>query len=328
MFTADEDTELEVESLLDTGSALENGKDYYLFVCNEGDGEFTIKMSLQKDTPDGYEPENVTLIGGFHTLCADTGTGLTYVFGGEEKPHPLNGYIAGDILPASVWCLNHRPHSEPEDMVYIDLLDFWCDIYVQSGSGVNTKSVYQGAATVSRQYTDFVEDQFCVKKSLLNDEEFAAAILGSNEKTSISGRSTAGGHSDSAGRRMISVHGVEEGCGWLWQWLATTATSGGSGWTTQSGNKGDFYGECYVLLAGGGWNDGAACGSRSRNANNSRANANSNIGSQGRRHRGGRMPTLRLNTMLCRVAKSTGRIQNRGIAPLVAGRNRRDFFSK
>jgi hypothetical protein len=277
MFTAGEDTELEVESLLDTGAALANGKDYYVFVCNEGGGEFAVKASLQKDAPDGYAPENAARVGGFHTLCANAGTGLAYVFGGEEKAHPLDGYMAGDILPASVWCLNHRPHSEPEGMVYIDTLDFWCDIYMQSGSGANTKSAYQGAATVNRQYTDFVEDQFCVKKSLLNDEEFAAAMLGSNEKTAISGRSTAGGHSDSAGRRMISAYGVEEGCGWLWQWLATTAASGGSGWTTQSGNKGDFYGECYVLLAGGGWGDGAGCGSRARNANDSRANAKPKI---------------------------------------------------
>ncbi|MDR2475421.1 MAG: hypothetical protein LBD45_06145 [Bacteroidales bacterium] len=42
-----------------------------------------------------------------------------------------------------------------------------------------------------------------------------------------------------------------------------------------------------VLLAGGNWNNATNCGSRARNANNSRANANANIGGQGRRHRGG-----------------------------------------
>jgi hypothetical protein len=288
-YTASADTELDVESILDTGTALMNGKDYYVFVCKEADGAFSVKVSLEKTAPDGYAASDVKRIGGFHTLCVDAGTGMTYVFGGDTLDHPLNDYIAGDILPASVWCLNHRPHSEPEGMVYIDLLDFWCDIYLQSGSGANTKSAYQGAITRSRQYVDFVEDQFCVKKALLNDEEFAAAMLGSNEKTAVKNANEAGATSGGAGgrqstanRRMLSIYGVEEGCGSLWQFLATTGAAGGSGWTTQSGGKGDYYGGCYVLLAGGDWGNGAYCGSRARAAAIARANANANVGGRGR----------------------------------------------
>ncbi|MDR3356030.1 MAG: hypothetical protein LBO04_02470 [Spirochaetaceae bacterium] len=173
--------------------------------------------------------------------------------------------------------------------MYIPLLDFWCDIYLQSGSGANTKSAYQGAITRSRQYVDFVEDQFCVKKALLNDEEFASAMLGSNEKTAVAGASEggavtggAGGRNDTSNRRMISVYGVEEGCGSLWQWLASTCGSGSSGWTTQAGGKGDYYGACYVLLAGGDWNDGANCGSRARGASAARASASAVLGGRGR----------------------------------------------
>ena len=55
---------------------------------------------------------------------------------------------------------------------------------------------------------------------------------------------------------------------------------------------------CFVLLAGGNWNNSANCRSHARNANNSRANSNTNIGSQGR-IRGGWKPTPRLNTIPC-----------------------------
>jgi len=36
-----------------------------------------------------------------------------------------------------------------------------------------------------------------------------------------------------------------------------------------------------ALLFGGDWNNAASCGSRSRNANNARSNANANIGGRG-----------------------------------------------
>ena len=288
---ADEDTELDIAAILDTGN-LVNGKNYYLFELPRVDDARVYKASLVKTPGEGE-----TILGGFHTLCADVGAGLTYVEGGETKQHPLNGYVAGDILPYSVWSLNFRPHCEPEGMVYIPSLDIWVDIYLQSGSGANTKSEYQGALTRSRQYVDHVEDMFCVKKELLDDGEFAASMLGSNEMTNIVGSTitgkSAGGNTDTAGRRMISVYGVEDGCGLLWQWLRTTSAAGydgvfygqssaqgvepptygqitsstaGSGPFAQSGGKGSFYGVACALLAGGHYTNGAGCGSRARNA--------------------------------------------------------------
>jgi hypothetical protein len=198
-------------------------------------------------------------------------------------------------------------------MVYIPALDFWCDIYLQSGSGANTKSAYQGAITRSRQYVDFVEDQFCVNKELLDDGEFAAAMLGSNEQTAVNGASEtaatsggAGGRKDTANRRMISIYGVEEGCGSLWQWLRTTSAgglqgtiigqlettptygdivmsrAGGSGPYGQAGGKGSFWGLAGALLAGGYWHIASDCGSRSRTASHARSVANANIGGRGR----------------------------------------------
>ena len=323
IFSADADMELDVEALLDTG-ALTNGKDYYIFLCPAPQiGKAIPVISLVKTNPDGYDPEDVLLIGGFHTLCADAGSGMSYVEGDVTKSHPLNGYIAKDILPYSVWCLNHRPFSEPEGMVYIPTLDIWVDIYLQSGSGATTASVYQGAITRTRQYVDHVEDMFCVKKELLDDGEFAASMIGSNEGTSVAGANEAGasdggagGRVDTVGRRMLSIYGIEEGCGSVWQWLRTTSaagrygqiyqqltqdptygyvnspsTAGGDiyGPYDQSGGGGNFasgkgkvYGIAGALSAGGYWSDSTACGSRARSASNARSNANSYRGGRGR----------------------------------------------
>jgi len=315
-FIATTDMALNFALILDTGS-IQNGKDYYLYMCPTQNGvEF--KASLSKTAPLGYNAVDVICFGGFHTLCASAGSGMTYQMGDVSLQHPLNGYIAGDILPQSIWCLNHRPHSEPEGMVYIPTVDIWVDIYLQSGSGFNTKSVFGGAITRSRQYVDFVEDLLCVNKLLLDDGEFAAAMMGSNEQTNVGANngqaasteaaatsSGAGGRVDTANRRMISIYGIEEGCGSLWQWLRTTSAAGVDGtfhgqiddtptygWISptinsygpypQSGGKGKIYGITCALLAGGKWDNGVTCGSRSRNSNHSRSNIGSPIGGRGR----------------------------------------------
>lgn len=315
-FFAITDVALNLQTILDTGNVA-NGKDYYLYLCPTPNGtEF--KASLSKTNPLGYAAVDVNNFGGCHTLCANAGSGMTYQMGGSTLQHPLNGFLAGDILPQSVWCLNHRPFSEAEGMVYIPTVDVWVDIYFMSGSGFNTKSVYQGAITRSRQYVDFVEDLLCVKKALLNDEEFAAAMMGSNEKTNVGANNGqtasteaaatsggAGGRVDTANRRMLSIYGVEEGCGSLWQWLATTAAAGvdgtfhgmldetpSYGWMypnvnaygpyPQSGGKGSIYGIVCALLAGGSWANGSNCGSRSRHGYGSRSGISASVGGRGR----------------------------------------------
>jgi hypothetical protein len=314
-----DDIELNVPDILDTGGSLINGKDYYLFECPPVSGTRVYKVSTSKTAPLGFTAGNVELIGGFHTLCANAGTLPNYTMGDQQVLHPASGYVAGDIIPISVWCLNHRPYSEPEGMAYCYLGDFWFDIYLQSGSGMNTKSAYQEAITRSRQYVDFVEDMACVKKELLSDSEFAMIMLGSNEQTAVAGANEAGattggagGRVDTAGCRMISAFFAEEGCGSLWQYLRSADASGYQGvmyqqTTTvpaygqvtittsnhgpydQSGGGGNFasgkgkiWGVCGALIAGGSWSDAAGCGSRSRGAPRARACAHSGSGGRGR----------------------------------------------
>lgn len=285
-YNVDVDTTLDVESLLDTGVSLDVGKDYYAYIVKDGSGGSEIKVSLNSTYPDGYAANTSRKIGGFHTLCVNAGT---------ISGHPLSDYSAGDILPCSVWCLSHRPVASPEGMVYVEEIDKWVDIYLQSGTynvstgALTTASAYGSTVTDTRPWADHSEDLFRASKRLATDIEFSCFAEGSNQKTAISGAAapspkTSGGHVDTASRRMISNYGIEECCGYLWQWLDESAPTGGSSWSNYdslSGDKGQVYGSIYALLAGGHWGNGASCGSRSRSAAYVRSTASAVIGGRG-----------------------------------------------
>jgi len=202
--------------------------------------------------------------------------------------HPLKGFTAGQILPESVWCLTFHPSSKGDGMIYDYDTDSAIDIYLQSGKGRNTKSVYGGTTTRSREPINHQADMNAVGKKLLTDHQFLSCALGSNEKTIIAGGAeasvvTTGGHVDTASRRMISFIGCEDCCGAVWQWLDEIAPTGGSQWETYDAVNafGQTYGVPYVLIAGGSWGNGALCGSRSRFANCDRSDVNSNSSARG-----------------------------------------------
>jgi retron-type reverse transcriptase len=84
--------------------------------------------------------------------------------------------------------------------------------------------------------------------------------------------------------------------------------------------------QCLIpaLLAGGNWNNGASCSSQARNANNARSNANTNIGSQGRRHGASKLHGWTL--YLVESRKADGKTQRGEAPPLVVYRNRGCLF--
>jgi formylglycine-generating enzyme required for sulfatase activity len=150
---------------------------------------------------------------------------------------------------------------------------------------------------------DFVDDGGAVGKRLLTDTEFQLAAAGSNEETNITGSAdpgTTGGHSDTAGRRMISNIGCEDMCGAMWQWLQDQSYyySGATGYYGNlPGAKGSVYtqfaadpgasevdnsdtGGDIKLIAGSSWAHGTDCGSRSRYASNYRWVAATTIGAR------------------------------------------------
>lgn len=259
------------------------GKDFYIYACEPTSNDAPdFILSANSTVPTGYTADNSRKIGGFHCLCLSVGT---------ISGHTLSGYLTGDILPNSSWDLKHRAISENEGMVYIPEVNKWVDIYLTSYDGAKLVSEYNGAfvtgeTTHKCHGEKFVEELGLVNKQLLTREEFMVIAKGSNENTTINGATnpvTTGGHKDSNNRRMVSNYGVEDCCGVLWQWLATTAENyPGATWSSANYYFSDYklqdksiynsaidsqkYGSCYGLvrrfISGGSWDDSSNCGSR------------------------------------------------------------------
>ena len=239
--------------------------------------EYLIKSYRKENDPDFYA---------FYNKAVTAVTAQTY-YDVCTMTHPLSGYEAKDILPESIFCLSWDTETLYEDaMVYDRDTNTVADIYLQSGTGLNTKSVYNATHTVSRQSYNHMEDMRQVGKKLLGDAQFSSFAIGSNEATNISGstdKTTVGGHVDTNNRRMISVVGCEEMCGYLWQWVDELIYRTDSSWSATDGHGsfGQEYFAPVVLEAGGAWNYGSSCGSRSRNSYHSRSVAATNYGGRG-----------------------------------------------
>jgi hypothetical protein len=263
--------------------------------------------------PDGYMYRCVARAGDFKThattepVWSGISVGATIVddqITWIKEQHRLEGYLAGDILPRSVMDLRHRPGGWDgafiPGMVWNGKTDFdsydgpkiWVAIYLASGTEASTASVNGGSISDSRNWMDFVDDFGSIGCRLPNDAEFQSLAAGSNEETNITGSAdpvTTGGHVDTAARRMVSNIGCEDCCGVLYQWLVDQSYMQDSadawGWYDLPGGKGSLYnqdgavGKADVkLLAGGHWGNGVPCGSRGRDAYNSRWYAASHVG--------------------------------------------------
>lgn len=265
------------------------GKDFYIYAClgtltSPSNNIPDFILSANSTVPTGYTADTSRKIGGFHCLCLDVGT---------ISGHTLSGYVTGDILPASVWDLLHRPVCDSEGMVYVDKLDKWVSIYLPSWDGSKLVSKFNGVIVDGgssypmdgEQFVEFAGDAKCY---LPSRDEFKVFSEGSNQQTNILGSAdpnTTGGHKDTNNRRMISNFGIEDCCGALWQWtrdifeaMSTTWNNNnpwmeGYSWQTKSvvSTGGDTNrrerGSCAGLmrraLVGASWGAGASCGSRS-----------------------------------------------------------------
>lgn len=201
------------------------GQTFRLYACRPEAGRVPVFLcSANATAPAGYTTSNSRKIGMFHCLCVAVGT---------ISGHALSGYLAGDILPRSIQDLLHRPRSGfVPGMVWAGATDFdslkgpniWVQIYLTSGTGPNTASIYGGTVSDTRTWLDFADDYAAIGCRMLDDDEFQVIAAGSNEETNIAGSAdpvTTGGHVDTASRRMISHIGCEDCCGAMWQWLRT-----------------------------------------------------------------------------------------------------------
>jgi hypothetical protein len=266
----------QVDIALAGSASARAGKDVYIYACWPSNVESGIPVfvaSMNSTTPTGYNAINSRKIGGVHCLCANVGT---------IAGHPLSGYVAGDVLPASLWDLRHRPVSAPEGMVYIEPLDLWADIYLNSWDGEKVVSEYgaviaDGTSSRSYHWWRWAEEFNLLKKRLPHRWEFRELADGSPEAVNITGSAdpnTTGGHTATNSQRIISKYGCEDCTGVLWQWGSDLTTHGTTnGWAgysytssivpTETNRGGEYYATTFAARFGGGWGSSSYCGSRS-----------------------------------------------------------------
>lgn len=238
------------------------GKDFYLYALQSGG----VIFSNNSTYPTGYTASDSRKIGGFHCLSVAVGT---------ISGHTLTGYAAGRILPRSVWDLFNKSSARQEGTIY-SRSGVWVDIYLPSVSGSTLVSVNGGTiadGTSSPAFHCYKFEQWFARQGMktISQLEFFAASEGANQGTNIAGSADPGtttGHTDTAGRRMISNEGVEDACGALWQWCrdiggTQTAASYANAFDgNDSGVGGQHYAAPARGFLGGGWSNGAICGSR------------------------------------------------------------------
>lgn len=238
------------------------GKDFYVYALQAGG----VILSANSTYPTGYTASNSRKIGGFHCLCTAVGT---------ISGHTLSGYVAGDILPRSVWDRFNRSSARQEGTI-LSRSGVWVDIYLPSVLGSTLVSVNGGTiadGVSSPAFHCYKFEQWFARQGMksISQLEFFAASDGANQSTNITGSADPGtttGHTDTAGRRMISNEGVEDTCGVMWQWTrdqggVTTAASWANAYDgNDSGVGGQHYQAPYRGFLGGDWNSGVICGSR------------------------------------------------------------------
>lgn len=290
-----------VTAALDTGS-IQNGKDYYLYLCPQQDGGVQFKVSLNSSYPVGIASELYALkIGGFHTLCAAVEAKTTKMY-----IHPFSGLAAGSIHRNSIWDLYHRSSAAQEGFYYSPSIKKWVSIYLMSAWGIfpsaaqgdsfppqngGLKSIFGGTiadgASTPKWHGDKLAQFLAMQGMRLPKfDEFVLIALGSPEGVNIQDSAdpvTTGGHQATAGGRIISYEGAEDAVGVLWQWMQEMYGPQTGSWEDRFKNDdidvgGSMYGTFYRLIAGGSWNNGANCGSRSSGWDDSVLSLYSGIG--------------------------------------------------
>ena len=269
-YVSTDDKTLDISTLGDASSRA--GKDFYIYAVTTSAGELDFVLSANSTVPDTYNADNSRKIGGFHCLCLATGD--------LGESHPLSNYATGDVLPRSIWDLNHRPDCKyPEGKVYNPGAKIWSSIYLLTWEGTGTsqilKSTFGGVTAdgTSEEKFDWYKFAYVLAKQgerMPTQREFINLSLGSNQNTVIqeaSDPNTTGGHTDTTGRRMISYDGNEDCCGVLWQWSEEPGGANGADWAGLNDTiypdeiDGDTYYQSRRGFFGGSCVLGSRCGS-------------------------------------------------------------------
>jgi hypothetical protein len=171
-----------------------------------------------------------------------------------KRQHSLEGYVAGDILSASVWDLWNKPLSGSTAGMAKLPSGKWTQAYFYSGTGANSASVYGATITYGLCFNDHLRDLQAVGLRLPSGNEFTEFARGSAISwiSTQAAPATAGGAVDLYGRRLVSNIGCEQVTGCYWTYIsdyysgAAVVAMGG----TYDGSGGVTPGPYSILSAG------------------------------------------------------------------------------
>ena len=269
---------------LDTGTQFIKGKDYYIYICDQGsnDKNEVYKISLNSTYPNGFNANNSRKIGGFHygdsrkinpvNLNPQNATGADWGSGWETQ-------VSEDILRFSVWCLTHRSAGAQDGMTYIPALNSWVSIYMLSqGTDGRLISKYnETPVSGSEGYCAFDAMEMLRSSQMrpLTFQEFVVAAEGSpNGQDNNTYAWTSSGNTNRTKTGQIayatSIYGCKDCVGLLWEAGANTIfrndwlepiTSAPAG-PKQSGFDIYQYLPFSFGVHGGGMKEATACSSR------------------------------------------------------------------
>ncbi|MBS8274834.1 hypothetical protein DYI21_14680 [Thalassospira tepidiphila] len=203
-------------------SSLVLGDDIYIYAVDNGVAEAKLIASKNADFPDGYSAVTSRKIGGFHY--------------GRVRP-VANRYDTAflptvQIVPNSVWDLNHRPTCDPTGMVEIVPGGFWADIYLNSeggGTWPENVPVSRYGQTLIRNLDYARSDMHLLVrnagKRLPTVEEFMTyaegAPAGQDNNNEFAWAANTNGSPSSAGfvEKSVSMFNVVDAVGNLWDFL-------------------------------------------------------------------------------------------------------------
>lgn len=270
----------------DSFAALTLGDDIYIYACATATGFAKLVCSKNATYPNGYTALNSRKIGGFHY--------------GRVRP-VANRFDAAytpltTIVPNSVWDMQHRPKSDPTGMVEVIPGALWVDIYLNStgpGAWPETVPVSKFGIMPLRSdiyaVSDFQTLARNAGKRLPRLEEFIVYAdgclqgTGANNNTAWSRTSNTGPAATGTVAKALSQYNVVDCAGNLWEYLDGHYDANIEGYVFASSSSlfatgrdaARARGQMYTSMnaggtdsgwrawaAGGNFNSGSHCGSR------------------------------------------------------------------
>jgi hypothetical protein len=285
---------------LDGASSFAHGKDYYIYLCNNGkDSSNEVYLISENSTfPDGVEWDdtNTRKIGGFHYGFVRNVDeyGREVNTSGSVRGSGWESNVREDIAPNSVWTALHRPKCDPSGMAYLGN-GLWADIYLASDDGANgLQSVYNATPITGTEGLNWYianEKAARVGKRLPDLAEWLIAAEGSPQ--GLDGSNTNGWTATTNTARTavgkiknaISVKNIMDIAGNVWEWLnelCLDPTAASWNWYNVMSGYGQIYmpsqTALHALIGGGVWGNGVHCGSRAVRCDNYPWNVNTSIG--------------------------------------------------